>query len=554
MADIVHKLELWEPIISEILAISGSPGLSLGVLHQGNVVHTAHFGLRDISEPLPPDDNTIYRIWSLTKPLTVGAVAALVEDGVLNWDTPIREYLPEFRQRKDEVGQKATLADLLSNRTGLAMTHNMWLQQYGEFALPKSEVVRMSCFIDIVRPFRKAFVYSNWNYGLVTEVIEKVTKKNFGLFIKERFLDPLAMQRSTIGIPDDENLAATHAVRNDGTPCKIPYFNYSDGTGLAGGGAGKSTITDLLLMYQSLISAYNHQVRTESTSTPGSPFKQMKKVFAPHVALGGSQIDRQGYCFGMYRTRLPGILGVASLNRLYLGSKGVPSSETNLPNVEIFHHTGNIPGGLGSAFLIPSVDSAVVVLTNSIGLTDPTDFVGQLIVSLLLGQEPNANYVHLSRVARQASVASYSLLSDTLIKHKTTKPPRHALSAYEGDYWNAAGNFVLSVSARAGGLVMTLQRKARVSYDLLPYDGDTFYWPVDREEELCRRAMFPAIYPSWHKVGFGTNLDGFVDHLRWGHDPMAKPEIFRKRMIAAQSSNCKTNQTQTTPPKIPTKL
>lgn len=539
MAELIRKLELLEPIISEILAISGSPGLSLGVLHQGNIVHKAHFGRRDISNPFPPDDNTIYRIWSLTKPLTVGVVASLVEEGILEWDTPIREYLPEFGQRKDEIGQKATLADLLSNRTGLAIAHLMWLQQYGEFVLPKSEVVRMSCFMPVVRPFRETFVYSNWNYGLLTEVVEKVTEKNLGVLIKEKILDPLAMKRTTLGIPNGENVAYPHAVRNNGTPCRILHVNDSESTGLAGGGSGKSTINDVLIMYQSLISAYNHQLRTESTSTPGSPFKQMTTVFAPHVAIGKSHIEHQSYCFGMYRTRLPGILGVASLNRGFLGSKDMPSFGTNLPNLEVFHHTGNLPGGLASAFLIPSFESAIVVLTNAIGLIDPTDLVGQLIASVLLGEKSNVNYVHLSKVARRASLDSYLMLAKTLVKGKTTKPPQHAPDAYEGDYWNAAGNFVLSISAQAGGLLMTVQRKPRVSYILLPYDGDTFYWPADREEELCHRSMFPTMYPSWHKVGFGTNINGSVDRLTWGHDYMAKPEVFSKRIASQELGRVK---------------
>jgi CubicO group peptidase (beta-lactamase class C family) len=66
MKTVADKLQLLHPTISEILAISGAPALSLGILHQGKVVHTAHFGSQDASYPSPPNNETIYRIASLS--------------------------------------------------------------------------------------------------------------------------------------------------------------------------------------------------------------------------------------------------------------------------------------------------------------------------------------------------------------------------------------------------------------------------------------------------------------------------------------------------------
>ena len=179
----------------QILAIIGSPGLSLGVLRQGNIAHTAHFGRRDCSDPVPPNDDTVYRVASLTKVLTSSTVALLVDKGILSWDTLIREYFPTFGQRSDELGQKATLKDLLANLIGLAVADFLWGQRYGEFLLPRSELVRTTIFLEAVKPFRKKFFYTRWNYGLVTEVVEAVTGKMLGSYIKEKTLDPMEMRR-----------------------------------------------------------------------------------------------------------------------------------------------------------------------------------------------------------------------------------------------------------------------------------------------------------------------------------------------------------------------
>jgi CubicO group peptidase (beta-lactamase class C family) len=84
MGTVTEKLRLLDSTISEILATSGSPDLSLGVLQQGKVVHAAHFGNKDISYSSPPNNDTTYRIASLTKAITACAIGVLVGEGNLS--------------------------------------------------------------------------------------------------------------------------------------------------------------------------------------------------------------------------------------------------------------------------------------------------------------------------------------------------------------------------------------------------------------------------------------------------------------------------------------
>ena len=83
----------------------------------------------------------------------------------------------------------------------------------------------------------------------MTDIVEAVTGTTLGLFIKENILDPLSMRRTTLGKPDDENVAVGHATRNNGNPCKIGFPDMNDGVGLAGGFACKSSVKDLLRLY-----------------------------------------------------------------------------------------------------------------------------------------------------------------------------------------------------------------------------------------------------------------------------------------------------------------
>lgn len=533
MPELIEQLKALEPTFAELLAISCAPGLSLGVLHHGEIIHTAHFGRRDSLVSTPPNDDTIYRVASLTKALTSSAVALLVEEGTLDWDTPIREYLPAFCRRTDEIGRKTTLRDLLSNRTGLPNADYMFGQQYGEFLMPRSELVRITTFFEAVRPFREKFFYSQWNYGLVTEVVEAVIGTTLGSYIKDNILDPLAMRRTTLGRLHDENVATGHAPYNDGTPCKISFPNMNDGVGLAGGFAGKSSVKDLLLLYQGLLKAKQDQAETKLNYTPGLPFMHTNTIFSSHIGVGTSA-EKLAYCLGWYRTQLPGPLSVASINSGLLGPKKLPITGKSSPGLEIYHHTGNIPGFLASAFLIPSTESAVVVLANALPFMDPTDLVGQLILSVLIGEKPGTNFVPLAKTARANGLGAYVALTTAVNKRKNTRPPRLPLTAYEGRYWNAAENFCLTIAAcgamKGAGLLMKVQDAPRTTYYLKPYDGDTFYWPPDREKELCEKGMWLNLLATSHEIVFGASEDGQnISYLKWHHDAAAKPEMFRKR-------------------------
>lgn len=66
-----------------------------------------------------------------------------IYDGLFDWDTPIWEYLPRFRQRKDELGHKVTLADLLSNRSGLSGQATYWGQMSYEWLLRRKTLMRI---------------------------------------------------------------------------------------------------------------------------------------------------------------------------------------------------------------------------------------------------------------------------------------------------------------------------------------------------------------------------------------------------------------------------
>ncbi|MCJ1475571.1 hypothetical protein MMC13_004234 [Lambiella insularis] len=527
MSELKKQLLEQDGFIREILAISNSPALSLGVLHKGNFIHTAHYGTREVGKNLPPNDDTIYRIASLTKALTSSAVAMLVDDGKLNWDTPIREYLPDFKERHDEIGLKATVRDLLCNRTGLAAGDFHWGQQYGEFLLPHNELVRIAAHTPAVKPFREKFVYAGWNYGLVTEIVEAVAGMTLGQFIDKRFLKPLGMSRTTLADTYGyDNIALGYGLDADSSCHHIPFPQMNDGIGLAGAYGGKSSIKDILLMYKGLLSAQQDQAKSGAHTSPCSPFTYTTDIFNPHINVFGST----SYCLGLYKTTLPGLLGIASLNTIsWLGPKNSPVMGETRKGLEIWHHTGSMPVCLASAFLVPETQTAVVVITNAVGFMDPTDFVAQQLLAVIIGEKLNGRLLDLAKAARASNLDQYPKLHAKLLKGRIGKSSRLAES-YEGHYWNKAGNFCLTIVSQPGkGLRMKVQDVPRTGYNLEPYDGDVWWWPPDRKEELCEKGMIAYMHPGYHLISFSSSTSEQLDRLTWHHDPTAGPETFYRR-------------------------
>lgn len=279
MDSLRKNLEALHPEIDQILEISGSPALSLGILHRGDMIYTAHFGRRNVDELEPPNDETIHWLASLTKLIAVAAIAKLVHGGKLQWDVPIREYLPAFRIRRDELGLKATLRDLLSNRTGITPANNLWGFQNSEPLMKKSDSAFTAAYLRSAKPFGQ-FVYSQWNYALVDDVVKEVVGISLCDYIEQTIFRPLHMTRSSFDRPQDDNVAHAHCTHDDGTATRKPDFAPILVEAGCGAGAGaRSSIKDYLVFLKQLLFAWFHipsnknNVYTSSRLWPSSSLR-----------------------------------------------------------------------------------------------------------------------------------------------------------------------------------------------------------------------------------------------------------------------------------------
>ena len=102
------------------------PGLAVAIVKDGEVVFAQGFGFRDVAHKLPVTPKTLFAIGSCTKAFTTFVLGTLVDEGKLDWDTPVRVYIPEFRMFDRTATEQMTPRDLVTHRSGLPRHDLVW--------------------------------------------------------------------------------------------------------------------------------------------------------------------------------------------------------------------------------------------------------------------------------------------------------------------------------------------------------------------------------------------------------------------------------------------
>jgi CubicO group peptidase (beta-lactamase class C family) len=289
--------------------------LSVGVSQRGHTIWQWNFGTRDVDASLAPDSSTVYGIGSLTKCFTATAIAQLVKQGKLSYNTRIKDILPDFKSRNPAVTDLATVEDLLAHRLGLAKSNHWWYGAEGELLLEKADLLPAVSDLQPITGFRAAFDYSNWCYALAGEIIERVTGESYGEYIKGAIASPLGLC-STTAIHDDipeANIAKPYAALDDGTFALLPRPKSQDGLIMCPAQGILSSVDDLLVYSSALMSAF--QGITDSPQRPklkGVDTQLFGRIFTAQTRRESS------YALGFHRHQLPGAITATGANGMFV--------------------------------------------------------------------------------------------------------------------------------------------------------------------------------------------------------------------------------------------
>jgi CubicO group peptidase (beta-lactamase class C family) len=495
-----HLKPAADPIVAAKEALSGFdsflveaikawevPGLAVAIVKDGEVVFAHGFGFRDVAHKLPVTPRTLFAIGSCTKAFTTFVMGTLVDEGKLDWDTPVRAYIPEFRSFDRKATEQMTQRDLVTHRSGLPRHDLVWYNA----TLSGKQILERLAYLEPSESFRNKFQYNNLMFMTAGYLIERVGGKPWQEAVRTRIFEPLGMTGCNFSVKDSER-AADFAKPYDDRDDKIVEIPFRDITNAGPAGSINSSVADMARW----LVVQTHKGKIDGRQILSSAV--LADIHAPHMTMGVPQerkeIASAGYALGWMVDD-------------YRGHRRV-------------HHGGGIDGFTAQTVLFPQDGLALCILSNMNGTAlpelvsrhgadrvlglSPIDWSGEELVKKKKGKEATKTAKANKETARRSGTA-----------------PAHRLEEYAGEYEHP-GYGVIQIELHHGRLNLTYHK---ISAPLGHWHYEVF--------NALKNPKDPAFENQ--KLQFLTNMKGSVDGLAVTMEPRLKPIFFSKQPAAKLS-------------------
>jgi CubicO group peptidase (beta-lactamase class C family) len=237
-----ERLARLRPWMEKLVADNKLPGVLTVVARRGRAAYAECVGYRDVAAKAPVTEDTLYRIYSMTKPITSTAIMMLYEEGRFQLDDPISRYLPMFKDvrvygggtadRYDTVPAKSpiTFKQLLTHTSGLTYGFTgspvSAIYQANKFDFQTEEASLWQMMERLAKLPLLAQPGTEWNYSVSTDVlgalVETISGMGFDRFLKTRILDPLGMKDTGFTVREDQRARfAANYQKEDGGGMKL---------------------------------------------------------------------------------------------------------------------------------------------------------------------------------------------------------------------------------------------------------------------------------------------------------------------------------------------
>lgn len=198
--DLQAVFEKYRNFIPKIMKERKIPGLSIAVVDRDNILWAAGFGYTDYDCKRPVTLETIFSLLSVSQTITATAVMFAVQDGLVELDTPIINYLPGFTVNscfEKKPHDKITLRHLLNHTSGLACEAVIGNPREAACGSFEEHIRSISDTWNKHRVGEK-FSYSNIAFDLVAYILQVRSGKTFSEYVKEKIFDPLSMLNTSV--------------------------------------------------------------------------------------------------------------------------------------------------------------------------------------------------------------------------------------------------------------------------------------------------------------------------------------------------------------------
>jgi CubicO group peptidase (beta-lactamase class C family) len=468
-----QKLNGFDEFANQALRDWKCDGFSIAVIQDGQVILSKGYGLRNVKKNLPVTTKTLFAIGSSTKSFTVTAMGALVDQGKLDWDKPVRDYLPDFKMWDPFATERMTPRDLVTHRSGLPRHDLMWYSS----PFSREEIFNRLRYLEPNKDFRTTFQYQNLMFMTAGYLAGHVAGMSWEQLVHSTIFEPLGMTGSNFSVADSQktdDFSLPYKVAND-VVVDVPFRNI-DAIGPAG--SINSNVEDMTKYVQM------HLAKGKGVLSATNEVQMM----TPQMAISAPSPDKElgdlAYGMGFFVTS-------------YRGHKFV-------------HHGGNIDGFSALVAFLPQDNIGLVILTNQDSSALPA-IVAYNVWDRLLGLDPVdwTTRVKTQRAMSKASEVAAKQKGYTLQVSGTH--PSHYLADYAGEYEHP-GYGIVKIEKTGTDLKIDYHGLGGV---LRHFHYDVFEVPKDELNPF-----------SEEKVQFHTNLAGEIDALGIPFEPTLKEITF----------------------------
>jgi CubicO group peptidase (beta-lactamase class C family) len=479
------KLQGLDDLADQAMKQWNVPGVAVAVVQDGKVIYAKGYGYRDVEKKLPVTTATLFPIGSISKSFTALTFAILKDEGKVDWDQPVRSYLPEFEMNDVVATERATPRDLFSHRTGLPRHDLVWYSS--DFS--REDMVSRLRYLKPNKSFRSTYQYNNLTIMTMGYLEGKLTGLGWEGAIRQRIFSPLGMTHSNLSVDDIEK-AEDHALPYElkkEVVTKVP-FHKIDAIGPAG--SINSSVDDMshYLTFQLGDGKYGDKKIVEGSD--------LREMHSPQTAI-------------------PDPPPAFSLPGLGHFSYGLAWVVTSYRGHNLVWHNGGIDGFYALLSMLPDDHIGVVVLTNLPHGQTP-EVLAYNVYDRLLGLDPLPWFDRFKELDAKGKKEEDEAKKNKPTDRKTGTHPSHNLSDYAGEYENP-GYGKIRVNQKGDSLELTVNK-------LGPWTLDNYHYDVFQVPES------PDSIAAGEKFQFEMNKKGDIDRVSAALEPSLGEDIVFSRV------------------------
>ncbi len=485
-AKIRAALEGFDQIAEDALKALKVTGAAMAVVKNDKVVYAKGFGYKDVENKIPATPDTIFAIGSSSKAFTVFALGRLVDEGKLEWEAPVRNYIPWFKLYDKEAGARLSVRDLVTHRSGLPRHDLLW---YNNKTASREDLVRALAYLPPTADLREKWQYNNLMFLTAGYLLETLTGKPWEDAVRSLVFEPLGMKRSNFSVLDSQKDSDFAFPYNfvDKAYEKLPF---RDITNVGPAGSINSSVNEMARWVAVHLADGKFEGRDLLSSSTVSDMHN------PHMVTGAvsssPDIAATAYAMGWFTD-------------VYRGHRRV-------------HHGGNIDGFSAQVAFLPDDGLGFVVLTNMNGTSYP-ELLVRTATDKILGLEAHDWIGDAVKQLEKAEGAIKKAEEKKITRKVPGTKPAHPLADYAGLYVHP-GYGSLAVELAAGRLSFTYN-SIKTNLDHWHYetfDGVTIEDPTFKD----------------FKLTFRTDVNGRVASVTGAFEPTIDDIVFAKKPDARQ--------------------